>query len=111
MDDALDFLPPSESLGKPGEGADLKLGLATAPALFAWEEYPELGPLILRKFTDVGDVELARDIVGRSRGLERTIELAKKFAGEARSLVERLPESEARNALVGLTEKVVDRVK
>lgn len=54
---------------------------------------------------------MARDIVGRSKGLERTIELARKFAGEARGLVERLPESEARKALVGLTEKVVDRVK
>jgi hexaprenyl-diphosphate synthase len=54
---------------------------------------------------------MARDIVGRSRGLERTLDLARRFAGEARTLVERLPESEARSALVGLTEKVVDRVK
>ncbi|KAI9638799.1 trans-hexaprenyltranstransferase [Dioszegia hungarica] len=111
VDDALDFLPPDLSLGKPGEGADLKLGLATAPALFAWEEHPELGPLILRKFSESGDVKMARDIVGRSKGLERTMDLARKFAGEARGMAERLPESEARGALVGLTEKVVDRVK
>ena len=30
------------ALGKPG-GADLSLGLATGPALYAWEEHPEMG--------------------------------------------------------------------
>ncbi|OCF41970.1 hexaprenyl-diphosphate synthase [Kwoniella heveanensis CBS 569] len=111
IDDALDFLPPDPSLGKPSLGADLRLGLATAPALFAWEKHPEMGPLILRKFTEPGDVELARNLVADSDGLERTVELARKFAGEARALVELLPESKARDALVGLTLKVVDRVK
>ncbi|WVQ95965.1 hypothetical protein IAU59_003064 [Kwoniella sp. CBS 9459] len=111
IDDALDFLPPDPTLGKPSLGADLRLGLATAPALFAWEKHPEMGPLILRKFTEAGDVELARELVADSDGLERTVELARKFAGEARALVELLPESKARDALVGLTLKVVDRVK
>ncbi|WVF68417.1 hypothetical protein IAT40_003182 [Kwoniella sp. CBS 6097] len=111
IDDALDFLPPDPTLGKPSLGADLRLGLATAPALFAWEKHPEMGPLILRKFTEPGDVELARELVANSDGLERTINLARKFAGEARALVELLPESKARDALVGLTLKVVDRVK
>jgi hexaprenyl-diphosphate synthase len=54
---------------------------------------------------------MARDLVGRSDGMQRTAELARRFAGEARALVEKLPESEARDALVGLTLKVVDRVK
>ncbi|WRT69782.1 uncharacterized protein IL334_006773 [Kwoniella shivajii] len=111
IDDALDFLPPDPSLGKPSLGADLRLGLATAPALFAWEQYPEMGPLILRKFDQPGDVEIAREIVGRSNGLKRTIELASTFAESARELIELLPESNARNALVGLTKKVVERVK
>lgn len=71
VDDALDYesinpSPGSSSsgaaanggvLGKPA-GADLKLGLATAPALFAWEEYPDLMfPLIKRRFKGPGDVE------------------------------------------------------
>lgn len=46
-------------MGKPG-GADLQLGLATGPALYAWEEFPEMGPLISRKFKEDGDVELVR---------------------------------------------------
>lgn len=44
-------------LGKPG-GADLRLGLTTGPALYAWEEQPQMGPLIHRKFEMDGDVEL-----------------------------------------------------
>lgn len=107
----LDYLPPSPTLGKPASGADLRLGLATAPALFAWTEHPSLGPLILRKFSEPGDVELARDLVNRSQGLQRTRELAERFAGEARGLVELLPDTPARGALVELCGKVVDRVK
>lgn len=107
----LDFLPATHDLGKPGSGADLRLGLATAPALFAWEEFSELGPLIARKFEGKGDTERALELVGKSKGMQRTAELARAFAGEARALVELLPESPARDALVGLTLKVVDRVK
>ncbi|KAI8981180.1 terpenoid synthase [Trametes punicea] len=57
VDDILDYEEGDVTLGKPG-GADLQLGLATGPALFAWEEYPEMGPLIKRKFEQPGDVEL-----------------------------------------------------
>ena len=59
VDDLLDYEAGEESLGKPG-GADLKLGLATGPAIFAWEEHPEMGPLIERKFSQEGDVEMVR---------------------------------------------------
>ena len=57
VDDILDYEAVESTLGKPG-GADLQLGLATGPALFAWEEHPELGPLIERKFKQPGDVEM-----------------------------------------------------
>jgi hexaprenyl-diphosphate synthase len=32
-------------------------GWATAPVLLAWEENPELGPLIQRQFKQTGDIE------------------------------------------------------
>ena len=57
MDDLLDFTGSDIGLGKPSQGADLKLGLATAPALFAWEEFPEMGEMVMRKFEEEGDVE------------------------------------------------------
>lgn len=63
VDDMLDFTASAAELGKPGGGADLKLGLATAPALYAWEEFPELGAMIERKFSGPDDVERVRFLV------------------------------------------------
>lgn len=56
VDDMLDFTVDEVELGKPA-GADLELGLATAPLLFAWKQNPELGPMVGRKFSQEGDVQ------------------------------------------------------
>ena len=55
VDDMLDYTRSEQELGKPA-GADLELGLATAPLLFAWKTMPELGALVGRKFANEGDV-------------------------------------------------------
>lgn len=55
VDDMLDYTISGKDLGKPA-GADLELGLATAPLLFAWKANPELGALVGRKFAEEGDV-------------------------------------------------------
>lgn len=55
VDDMLDYTRSERELGKPA-GADLELGLATAPLLFAWRVRPELGELVGRKFAGEGDV-------------------------------------------------------
>jgi len=55
VDDMLDYTITEKELGKPA-GADLELGLATAPLLFAWKHNPELGALVGRKFSEEGDV-------------------------------------------------------
>jgi len=112
VDDLLDFTSSESVLGKPGAGADLKLGLATAPALYAWEEFPEMGALIERKFEGPGDVEMAKSYVARSKGIEKSRELASQHARLAReAILEVFPDSNARTALVGLTEKVLSRSK
>ncbi len=54
--DMLDYTVSGAELGKPA-GADLELGLATAPLLFAWREHKELGTLVGRKFAEPGDVQ------------------------------------------------------
>ncbi|KAK6703041.1 hypothetical protein SNK04_012931 [Fusarium graminearum] len=56
VDDLLDYTQSGSDLGKPA-GADLELGLATAPLLFAWKQMPELGALVGRKFAQEGDVQ------------------------------------------------------
>lgn len=69
VDDMLDYTVSGTELGKPA-GADLELGLATAPLLFAWKANPELGPLVGRKFNREGDVQRvsARDVYKKNAG-------------------------------------------
>ncbi|KAI7850700.1 solanesyl pyrophosphate synthase [Circinella umbellata] len=108
VDDMLDFTVTAADLGKPA-GADLKLGLATAPVLFAWEEFPELEPLIKRKFANEGDVEKARLLVYQSDGLKKTLALAEEHCNLAITAIKKLPPSDARSALIQLTEKLLTR--
>jgi hexaprenyl-diphosphate synthase len=56
IDDMLDFIVSADEFGKP-VNADLSLGLATAPVLYAAETHAELWPLIERKFNQQGDVD------------------------------------------------------
>ena len=48
------------TLGKPSH-TDLKLGLVTAPALYAWEEFSEMSKLIRHQFESLGDLEKIKD--------------------------------------------------
>jgi hexaprenyl-diphosphate synthase len=66
VDDMLDYTISAQELGKPA-GADLELGLATAPLLFAWKENKELGALVGRKFGNKGDVERVSEFMGATR--------------------------------------------
>ncbi|KAH0837914.1 isoprenoid synthase domain-containing protein [Lanmaoa asiatica] len=90
VDDILDF-SSSAALGKPGSGADLRLGLATGPVLYAAEEYPELEPLIARGFKHDGDVERALSLIHASSGISRTRDLARAYAEKAREVLGVLP--------------------
>lgn len=71
VDDLLDYTQSGKDLGKPA-GADLELGLATAPLLFAWKQMPELGALVGRKFAQEGDVERVsrRSLTNHSTAIE-----------------------------------------
>ncbi|KAG6877192.1 hypothetical protein C0993_009509 [Termitomyces sp. T159_Od127] len=108
VDDILDYDSAAAALGKPG-GADLQLGLTTGPALYAWEEHPDMGVLISRKFQGPGDVEKARNFVSRSSALQRTRDLAQKYADKAKEVLEQLPESDAKSGLEALADRVIRR--
>lgn len=111
IDDMLDFTASAAELGKPGGGADLKLGLATAPALYAWEEFPELGEMIERKFANEDDVERAKQLILRSSGATRTYALAEEHSKLAIEALYELPESEARDGLEKIAKDVLTRKK
>lgn len=110
VDDMLDYTSSDTSFGKPSQ-ADLKLGLATAPILFAWKERPELGELIARKFNREDDVKIARRAVDECGGLEKTRVMAQDHCYKALSNLRVLPESDARSALEYLTNSVLTRSK
>lgn len=111
IDDVLDFAESSTDLGKPA-GADLSLGLATAPILYAVEEYPELRPLIDRRFKGKGDVTRAYTLVRQSSGIQLAAKLAHFHAQRAvDAICKAAPPSPARDALVSLCYLVLTRKK
>ncbi|CAL8577719.1 coq1 putative hexaprenyl diphosphate synthase [Xanthoria parietina] len=110
VDDMLDYTISGAELGKPA-GADLELGLATAPLLFAWKDNKELGVLVGRKFSAEGDVETARDMVARSTGLEQTRALAQEYADKAVYAISGFPDCEAKQGLIEMCTKTMKRRK
>jgi len=109
VDDILDFTATSEALGKPA-GSDLASGNLTAPVLYAMEEKPELVELIDREFDFEGDLEQALALVNSSHGIERTRELAAHHARQAVGYIQTLKPSQARQAMVDLTDYNLSRV-
>ncbi|KOS17772.1 putative hexaprenyl pyrophosphate synthase [Escovopsis weberi] len=110
VDDMLDFTQSGKDLGKPA-GADLELGLATAPLLFAWKQMPELGTLVGRKFSHEGDVVKAYNMVLQSDGVEHTRALAHEYAEKAIDAISGFPESEAKDGLIDMALKTIKRKK
>ncbi|XP_057680731.1 decaprenyl-diphosphate synthase subunit 1 isoform X2 [Corythoichthys intestinalis] len=110
VDDVLDFTAGASQLGKPS-AADLKLGLATGPVLFACQQFPELHVMIMRRFSRKGDVERAWKFVLQSDGVQQTNFLARRYCQEAVRHVSRLRPSPERDALVALTHMVLTRDK
>lgn len=110
VDDMLDYTKSGADLGKPA-GADLQLGLATAPLLFAWKTTPELGTLVGRKFEGEGDVQKARALVYQSDGIEQTRALAEEYSQKAISALSAFPASEAKDGLIEMAINTLKRQK
>ncbi|CAN0410034.1 unnamed protein product, partial [Discosporangium mesarthrocarpum] len=79
IDDILDVTGAADVLGKPAM-ADMSLGLATAPILYAAEREPGLKPIITRRFKNKGDKEKALQAVLSTDAVERSNELARFHA-------------------------------
>lgn len=111
QDDILDFTAAASVLGKPAL-ADMDLGLSTAPILYAAQEFPELKPLVMRRFKEKGDKEKALEALYSSDvAMDKAKALANFHAQCAVDALMRLPQTEARDALVRLTHTVITRKK
>lgn len=111
QDDILDFTAAADILGKPAL-ADMSLGLSTAPILYAAEEFPHLKPLIKRRFKKQGDKQTALEALYKSKtAMDKAKRLAEFHAQKAVDALLRLPQSEARDAMLRLTYVVITRKK
>eukprot|EP00884_Botryococcus_braunii_P001275 jgi/Botrbrau1/11148/Bobra.182_2s0003.2 len=114
VDDVLDFTGSSLVMGKPAL-SDLRNGLATAPVLFAAQDYPELESLIERKFQAPGDVDHALKLIGLSVGVEKTRMLATSHVRAAVDQILKLPPAPTeyallcREALIDICSRVLNR--
>lgn len=89
IDDLLDYVASEERLGKPC-GADLRLGIATAPVFYAAEEFPVIHERMDRAFSGNGDYESTFEEVMNSAALKKTRKLAGQYVREAERQLERL---------------------
>jgi geranylgeranyl pyrophosphate synthase len=111
QDDILDFTAAATVLGKPAL-ADMDLGLSTAPILYAAQEQPKLRPLIMRRFKEKKDKQIALETLYASpTAMDKAKNLAQFHAQRAVDALLRLPQSDARDALVRLTHAVITRKK
>lgn len=111
QDDILDFTAAADILGKPAL-ADMSLGLSTAPILYAAQEFPHLQPLVKRRFKEKGDKQTALEALYKSKtAMDKAKNLAQFHAQRAVDALLRLPQSEARDALLRLTYVVITRKK
>ena len=108
VDDLLDFTGSTDALGKPAF-SDMEQGLATAPTLFAAEQFPEIEKIVQRRFADDGDVATVSGLVSKSDGLQRSRDLAVSHAQKACDALGVLPPSAARDALLRLCFDVLNR--
>uniref|UniRef100_A0A2I2YUZ1 All trans-polyprenyl-diphosphate synthase PDSS1 n=1 Tax=Gorilla gorilla gorilla TaxID=9595 RepID=A0A2I2YUZ1_GORGO len=109
IDDVFDFTSCS-NIDKP-TSADVNLRLATGPALFACQQFPEMNAMIMRWFSLPGNVDRAPQYVLQSDGVQQTTYLAQQYCHEAIRESSKLRPSPERDALIQLSEIVLTRHK
>ncbi|KAI8868382.1 terpenoid synthase [Ramicandelaber brevisporus] len=101
VDDLVDFTHTEEQASKPVQ-VDIADGFATAPVLFAWQEHSELGDMIVRRFSEPGDVERAMHLVYNSQGIAKTFAALDGYIAKTVDGLSQLPDSLPRNALIAI---------
>ncbi len=112
-DDLFDF--GVADVGKP-LGIDLKEKKMTLPLIYALRESPRseqqrIMKIIKQKRKNSADVREVAAFVEQAGGIAYARTMMKTLAQEARSLLHQFPDSEARQALIGLVDYTVTRTK
>jgi octaprenyl-diphosphate synthase len=111
VDDLLDYEGNTDELGK-NVGDDLREGKPTLPLLVAMERGSDDERLLIRHAIEQGEQHRLSDIlaiVRRTGALDATRNAARAEADKAREIIQRLPPSRAREALLDLCVRSVHR--
>jgi octaprenyl-diphosphate synthase len=111
VDDLLDYEGSTDELGK-NVGDDLREGKPTLPLLVAMERGSDDERLLIRHAIEQGEQNRLADIlaiVRRTGALDATRNAARAEADKASQIIQRLPSSRAREALLDLCVRSVHR--
>lgn len=114
QDDILDFIGTEGELGKP-TGGDLREGKVTLPVILALQRGgPELREELLRIYEKSGpltneEIRRATEIIDLAGGFDGAREHAMDYIDKARRNLSAVPDSEARDALYVVADRIVNR--
>lgn len=110
VDDILDFEGSAAEIGKP-VGSDLASGVLTLPALLLVERYPDDNPVVAvcEGIEREANLERAVDMVRNSGVMTDVYAEADALRARAIAALEPLPDSEAKRALLELSDFVLER--
>jgi all-trans-nonaprenyl-diphosphate synthase len=115
VDDLLDVVGDSQTMGKQA-GSDLRGGLITAPALFILEKKDAAADRLKelvgsRAITTEQGSEEALNLIRSGGAVESTISLASEYGSRSRKALLEIPQSKYRDALEGMIDYVLTRIK
>ena len=111
VDDALDYSASADAMGK-NVGDDLAEGKPTLPLIHAMNHGSEQQREVIRRAIESGgldDLNIIRDAIESSGGLEYTARLARREADAAAAALRALPDSPYRDALAALAQIAIER--
>nr|YP_009509295.1 prenyl transferase [Gracilaria vermiculophylla]AXI96945.1 prenyl transferase [Gracilaria vermiculophylla]QXU75150.1 prenyl transferase [Gracilaria vermiculophylla] len=109
VDDILDIIGSTDSLGKPA-GLDLKNGNLTAPLIFALQENSELYKLIAREFQQNQDSDKAIRIIKNSNGIQKAYDLAQEHIQASIQALSKINNILAQKNLTYINHYIINRL-
>ncbi len=112
-DDTLDYMAAEEEFGK-AIGMDLKEGKITLPLIHALkkcnpEEKKRIKAAVRSGAADGSDIGEITALIGKYKGVDYALQKARSYIEEAKTFLEPFEDSEAKRALVTISDYIIDR--